>query len=80
MPWPPTPYLPLGRELRAAREATGELQKDVAARVGVTPGTFCRWELGQELPMSRYVRALARELGIDPLRILELAEREQVAS
>jgi transcriptional regulator with XRE-family HTH domain len=40
---------------------------EVARRIGVTERTYRRWEAGEDRPRSRHLRALNRELGLNPI-------------
>ena len=57
----------LGDHLRARRIDSGLLQKDVAARIGAGTATVTNWELGNTEPEERYIPALIRYLGQNPL-------------
>lgn len=45
--------------LRELREAKGLSQKDVANRIGVTPGSVAHWELGMKNISMRNLIALS---------------------
>ena len=55
-----------GLRLRAAREAAGLSQLDLAAATGVAHETLSRLELGGRSPTTRTLAALARALGAAP--------------
>ena len=53
--------------MRAHRIDLGLLQKEVAARIGVDTATVTNWELGNTEPEERFIPALIRYLGQNPL-------------
>jgi len=58
----PEPSTP-GQRIKAAREAAGLSQAELAKRVGVGPTTVSRWEAGLR-GVGRHVRAaMVREIG-----------------
>jgi transcriptional regulator with XRE-family HTH domain len=68
----PKPHYPkqfkhLGDHLRAKRIDRGLFQKEVAARIGVDTATVTNWELGNTEPEERFIPALIRFLGYNPL-------------
>lgn len=52
--------------LRRRRLALGREPREVAAELGVTPGTYTRWERGDDRPSPRFRPAIVRFLGDDP--------------
>lgn len=67
-----TAYLPLvsiGTAIRAAREARGWSQPDLASRVKAARETISRWETGDLQPTERTLVALEAILG--PLEVKE---------
>lgn len=80
MAWPPTPHVRLGAIIREARLARGATQKDLAAELGVSRATFCRWERGVDRPTMDRALPLARALRVDPMVLLEATDPEQGAS
>lgn len=61
-----TDRIPLGARIRAAREAKGWSQVDLAAHLGLTTTTISRWERGSSTPQRRGLRALSRALDRAP--------------
>ena len=64
---PPPATFPL--QLRAARVAAGLTRRQLAARLGVHPGTVAEWERGEVRPLeqsSKQLRALLGLLGGQP--------------
>jgi transcriptional regulator with XRE-family HTH domain len=60
-----------GAALRRLRKRLGLTQRELAARVGVTPTTVARWERGEVRitePMSRLLRLLAGTAPATPKR------------
>lgn len=55
----------LGARLRSARKAANLTLKELAARVGVRPGTVVSWESGQRQPSVEQLAAVARACGAD---------------
>ena len=49
----------MGRRLRSKREEMGLSQKDVAARIGITPGAYQNYEYGKEISSGRLVQICA---------------------
>jgi excisionase family DNA binding protein len=54
-----------GQRLRLLREAAGLNQQELAARSGLTHEEISRLELGQQVPLTGTVRAVARALGTE---------------
>ncbi|MDR7388313.1 MAG: helix-turn-helix domain-containing protein [Armatimonadota bacterium] len=55
----------LGARLRSARKAANLTLKELAARVGVRPGTVVSWESGQRQPSVEQLAAFAQACGAD---------------
>jgi transcriptional regulator with XRE-family HTH domain len=55
----------LGRRIRAAREAAGLKQVELARRCGVISTTAWRWEDGRAEPALPMLRVIASETGAD---------------
>lgn len=49
----------MGRRLRSKREEMGLSQKDVAAKIGITPGAYQNYEYGKEISSGRLVQICA---------------------
>jgi putative transcriptional regulator len=64
-----------GRSLRAARQASGLEQVELAKRVGCSQGTISRIESGAQVPKDELRIALARALGMS---VAELFTYEKV--
>ena len=72
-----------GRFIAARRKERGFLQKDVAARLGISEKTVSKWECGNGLPEVVYMEPLCQLLGItvnellagETIPILELMSR-----
>ena len=72
-----------GRFIAARRKERGFLQKDVAARLGISEKTVSKWECGNGLPEVVYMEPLCQLLGItvnellagEPIPILEIMNR-----
>jgi site-specific DNA recombinase len=57
----------VGDHIRRRRLVLKLLQRDVAARLGVTESSIWNWEAGQSQPDFRYMPAIIRFLGYNPL-------------
>ena len=57
----------LGDHLRAKRIDLGLLRTEIAVRIGVDTATVTNWELGHTDPEERFIPALIRFLGHNPL-------------
>jgi transcriptional regulator with XRE-family HTH domain len=55
----------VGERIRAAREALGKSQEQVAAELGVSQGTVAKWEKGTIAVRQRHLATLSKTLGID---------------
>ena len=62
------------KRLRINAEMT---QKDLAAACGVTQGAVSQWEQGASFPTSSKVCTVARVLGCDVGKLLELVEEKE---
>ena len=51
---------------------SGKMQKEVAAAVGISRGTFCDWTKGRAFPRMDKVQALADYFGIKLSDLLEI--------
>lgn len=51
--------------MRAAREAKGVTQYDLAEALGVRMQSIWRWEHGQQRPLREQAEAVAKLLGVD---------------
>jgi len=60
-----------GTKLRAAREAAGLSQREVAERVGTPRQKVVRYEGGRERPEARRLAALAAAVGVDVAALVE---------
>ena len=59
---PPPATFPL--QLRAARMAAGLTRRQLAARLGVHPGTVAEWERGEVRPLEQSSKQLRALLGL----------------
>lgn len=67
-------YGELGRRIRAAREAVGVTQEELALRVELSRASVANIERGhQRVALHKFVE-LALALGVEPLRLLPLPE------
>ncbi len=74
----------LGARLRSARKAADLSIKELAARLGVRPGTLVSWESGQRQPSVHQLALLAEACGADVAwlvtgRAQEAFARDQLA-
>lgn len=56
---------PLSRNIKAARQAAGLTQRELAIRLGLTDLTVSRWERDFAVPGKDNLSALAYRLGVD---------------
>ena len=63
------------RRLRINAQMT---QQELAVACGVTQGAVSQWEKGLSFPTTRKICTVARVLGCDADKLLELAEQEGV--
>lgn len=61
--------------IRAAREAKGWTQQDLADAVGVTQGAIWQWEAGRTRIDERRMREVAAALGVPLADLLHAAAR-----
>ena len=54
----------VGKFIAECRKKQGFLQKDIAARLGISEKTVSKWECGNGLPEVVYMEPLCRILGI----------------
>ena len=54
----------IGKFISQCRKERGFLQKDIAARLGVSEKTVSKWECGKGLPEVVFMEPLCRILGI----------------
>ena len=54
----------IGKFIAERRKEHGFLQKDIAARLGISEKTVSKWECGNGLPEVVYMEPLCRILGI----------------
>ena len=59
------PVHPVIAELRERRRYLGVPQDALAAVIGVSQWTLCKWELGSEMPIGTNLIAWANALGFD---------------
>jgi transcriptional regulator with XRE-family HTH domain len=57
----------LGDHVRSRRLNLKLLQKQVAEQIGVNAATITNWERNTSTPVTRYIPAIIRFLGYDPL-------------
>ena len=70
----------IGKFISECRKKKGFLQKDIAAKLGISEKTVSKWECGNGLPEVVYMEPLCQLLGItvnellvgEPIPILEL--------
>jgi len=67
----------LGPQVRAAREARGWSQEELAQRVGVSAAQVSRIESGARGVSFALARRLARELDLDPAGVLGVHHESQ---
>jgi transcriptional regulator with XRE-family HTH domain len=59
------------RNLNRYLSLSGKTQKEVAAAVGISTGTFCDWTKGRAYPRMDKVQALAEYFGISKSDLVE---------
>ena len=75
----------IGKFIAERRKERGFLQKDIAARLGISEKTVSKWECGNGLPEVIYMEPLCQILGItvnellagETIPILELLSNRQ---
>lgn len=60
---PPTTF---SARLKAARIDAGLTRRQLAATIGVHPGTVAKWERGEVRPVLKLRRRLQTQLGVPP--------------
>ena len=68
----------LGKEIRRLRDEAGLSVRELAARVGKSPGYISRLEVRDEIPSPRLICELAMLFDSDPERLLRLAKSDQL--
>lgn len=61
----------LARRIKQARLRIGLSQRDLATKLGITPGAVGQWELGSVMPSGGRLGALAKALGVRADWLLE---------
>ena len=75
---------PIGTRISKRRHVLGITQRDLAARLGVSPSTVANWETGKHFP-RRYLGKVEDVLGISlendepPRRVLSRQLRREIA-
>ena len=77
---PSEPPRTLGERLKAWRLGRGLEQRDVAAMLGVQPGTDGRWERGQKRPAIKFMPGVLMLLGPDPSATQKSLPEERLLS
>lgn len=67
-----------GDQLRAAREATGLTQEQLAEAVGVSQEAVSQWENGGSYPRTQNVAPIARATGASLEALLLAIEKDQL--
>ncbi len=62
--------------LRRHRIARGMTQDALATKLGVVPSAVCFWESGAKSPAPNKYKKLARLLGVSPMELTKIIERE----
>lgn len=60
-----------GERLRAAREARGYTQQQVADHMGISKSTYCGYETGKRQPDVQKIKQLSNFLGVSGDELLE---------
>ena len=60
----------IGKYIAECRKKQGLLQKDIAARLGISEKTVSKWECGYGLPEVAYMEPLCQMLGITVSELL----------
>jgi transcriptional regulator with XRE-family HTH domain len=66
--------------LHDLRQHTGLTQMALASKVGSTPAQVSEWELGHVQPSIKYLRPLAKALGVSVERVLDAIEESRKRS
>jgi transcriptional regulator with XRE-family HTH domain len=69
----------LGDHARRKRLELGLLQEEVARQTGVDETTICNWEGNKSSPFLRYIPAIIRFLGYNPLPVGQSFQEKLVA-
>ncbi len=67
----------MGKDLAAARAASGKSQEDTALSLGITPDTLNQWENGQVVPTLRQLGQLSRVLGAAPQALVGMKPKKK---
>ena len=62
----------VGKRIRAAREAAGMTQAEVAKRLGVSESSIRLYELGKRPPNDEMLGRIAEAVGVDPQAFVEI--------
>lgn len=62
----------VGKRIRAAREAAGMTQAEVAKRLGVSESSIRLYELGKRPPNDEMLGRIAEAVGVDPQVFVEI--------
>lgn len=65
-------WLSVGKRIRAAREAAGMTQAEVAKRLGVSESSIRLYELGKRQPNDEILGRIAEAVGVDPQAFVEI--------
>lgn len=65
-------WLSVGKRIRAAREAAGMTQAEVAKRLGVSESSIRLYELGKRQPNDEVLGRIAEAVGVDPQVFVEI--------
>jgi len=68
----------LGQRLRELRDQAGLTVRELAARIGKTPGYVSRIETREEIPNPELLCQIAGTYGMAPDELLELAKKCQL--
>lgn len=67
----------LGVNLKKARKAAGQTQKELAEQIGVYQKDISRWENGELTPSTERFREICIALGASADEILELEQNHE---
>lgn len=59
-----------GDALRTARASKALTQIELANAAGIHPITYCRIETGQQPPLPKTIRSIAKVLDVDPAEVI----------
>lgn len=65
-------WLSVGKRIRAAREAAGMTQAEVAKRLSVSESSIRLYELGKRQPNDEILGRIAEVVGVDPQAFIEV--------